>query len=76
MIRSRPRATIVCIRCDDALTSEERDHYGWQCHLCALREHDLERALARDPDHPERDWLEAGPVHLGPPRPVGRARAA
>lgn len=76
MIRRPNRPVLVCIRCEEVLSPDEHLHYGVQCHVCVMREHDAALVLAGDPDHPDRDWFEASPIDLTWRGTVRRARAA
>ena len=69
---------LVCNHCAVALTPDDREHYGYQCHACVVHEHELVLTWASDPEHPGVDALFQGPVDLGlrHPRPflVGAGR--
>lgn len=69
--RSRRGRRTLCHLCCVTLGRDDRDHYGYQCHACVIREHDLVLMLARDPDHPDAGWLDLSPVELGRPKPPG-----
>lgn len=69
----------ACHPCGILLTADDREHYLYHCHDCAMEEHDLIVAVARDPDHPDAHRLELSPVELAPraapsKRPRGAAR--
>lgn len=60
------RATrLVCHHCAVTLSPDDGDHYGYECHDCVMREHELVLTWRRDPDHPDVGRLFAGPVDLG-----------
>ena len=64
MAQARPRK-ILCITCWRPLTPDDTEHYAYHCHACVVDEHELVLAVGRDPDHPERWRLVAGPVDIG-----------
>ncbi len=47
------------------MTADDGRHYAYQCHACAMHEHDVTVALRTDPDHPDRWVLAENPVDLG-----------
>ena len=72
MANRRTKRTI-CFHCAVPLATSDREHYGYQCHACVIREHDLVLMLAQDPDHPDAGWLELSPVEIGRPDPPVKA---
>ena len=54
-----------CHHCAVELTSDDRDHYGYECHACVVEEHELLLTWRRDPDHPDVERLFSGPVDIG-----------
>lgn len=62
-----PRRLRLCHHCCVPITAEDGEHYGYQCHACAVREHDLVLLAARDPQHPDLAWLDTVPVETGNP---------
>lgn len=56
---------LVCHTCSVPLATDERAHYGYQCHACVVREHELVLTWRSDPDHPDVGSLHDGPVDLG-----------
>ncbi|WP_375461880.1 hypothetical protein [uncultured Enterovirga sp.] len=61
---ARHNRKILCHLCCSPLAKDDRHHYGYQCHACVIREHDLVLMVAKDPDHPEAGWLELSPVEF------------
>jgi hypothetical protein len=61
---SRVKRT-TCYECAATLTADESHHYGYQCHNCVAREHELLLLWRSDPDHPDTQSLHASPVDLG-----------
>jgi hypothetical protein len=64
MPRTR-KTRLVCLTCSLPMTKDDREHYGYQCHPCVVREHELVVTLRGDPDHPDLLHLTDGPVDLG-----------
>lgn len=58
-----PRRALCCLCCEE-LTADDGHHYGYQCHACVAREHDLLLLRDRDPGHPDLAWLDASPVEI------------
>ena len=56
---------LSCHDCSSPLTRDERDHYVYQCHACAMAEHELLLTLKGDPEHPDLVRLFSGPVDPG-----------
>jgi hypothetical protein len=56
---------LSCHDCSFPLTGDERDHYVYQCHSCAMDEHELLLRLKSDADNPDLNRLFSGPVDLG-----------
>lgn len=56
---------LVCYECSVPLAKGDREHYGYQCHACVVREHELVLTWRNDPDHPDVGNLHDGPVDLG-----------
>lgn len=52
---NRRTRRLVCFHCAVPLKKDHRDHYGYQCHDCVVREHELVLTLARDPEHQRSD---------------------
>ncbi|MDB5590364.1 MAG: hypothetical protein JWR86_889 [Enterovirga sp.] len=63
--RTRRAKRLVCHHCSVTLAPDAREHYGYQCHACVVREHELVLLRSTDPDHPDLEWLEAVPVDIG-----------
>ena len=61
----RRKRRLVCFHCAIPLARDDRDHYGYQCHACVVREHELVLTLSREPDHPDVAWLDGIPVDIG-----------
>ncbi|NNM74474.1 hypothetical protein [Enterovirga aerilata] len=62
----KPRTRrLLCLTCSLPMTRDDREHYGYACHACVVREHELTVTLRSDPDHPDLWRLSEGPVHLG-----------
>ena len=66
-MNTRYRKRLVCFHCSVPLGKDDHTHYGYQCHDCVVREHELILLQDREPDHPDVDWLETSPVDLGLP---------
>ena len=64
MPRSR-RKRLVCFHCAVPMVKADRDHYGYQCHACVVREHELVLLSVREPNHPDVVWLDGVPVDIG-----------
>lgn len=47
------------------MVKDDRDHYGYACHVCVVREHELTVLMASEPDHPDVEWLDGVPVIVG-----------
>lgn len=63
---SEARSTrLVCHHCALSLTGDDTEHYGYECHDCVVREHELILVWTRDPAHPDVERLFAGPVDIG-----------
>jgi hypothetical protein len=62
----RRAARLVCFHCSVDLKKADREHYGYQCHSCVIREHDLLIMQETDPEHPDLNWLDSIPVYVGP----------
>ena len=56
---------LVCYECSVLLAKGDHEHYGYQCHACVVREHELLLTWRTDPDHPDVERLPDGPVDLG-----------
>lgn len=56
---------LVCHHCSVTLTKDDRTHYGYECHGCVVREHELVLTWKSDPDHPDIERLFNGPVDIG-----------
>lgn len=69
--QAKTRRRVLCHLCCVSLGRDDREHYGYQCHACVIREHDLVLMLAQDPDHPDAGWLELSPVEIGSPKSSG-----
>lgn len=64
---NRRARRLVCFHCSVPIGTVDREHYGYQCHSCVVREHELVLLSARDPDHPDLRWLDGVPVDIGLP---------
>lgn len=53
---------LLCLHCFATLTSDDREHYVYQCHACVLIEHDQASVAKTDPDHPDARRLSDIPV--------------
>ena len=56
---------LVCHHCAVTLKKDEREHYGYECHDCVVREHELILTWTKDPNHPDAERLFSGPVDIG-----------
>jgi hypothetical protein len=56
---------LACYACAVTLTADESHHYGYQCHDCVVREHELILLWRSDPDHPDTHALHRSPVDIG-----------
>ena len=56
------RRKVVCFHCYLPLSTEDGEHYGYECHVCVIQEHDLRRLAAGNPEHPDVIWLDGVPV--------------
>jgi len=62
----QPRSTrLVCHHCAVTLTRDEEHHYGYECHACVIREHEMILTWQTDPDHPDAERLFGGPADIG-----------
>ena len=64
MLNSRTRR-LHCLTCSLPLPADDGEHYGYQCHTCVVREHELVVTLRSDPEHPDVWLLAEGPVDIG-----------
>ncbi|MDB5557680.1 MAG: hypothetical protein JWQ36_614 [Enterovirga sp.] len=64
---------LSCLTCSLPMTSDDGEHYGYQCHACVVEEHELTLILRSDPGHPDLWRLSESPVEHGRARPPAQA---